>query len=124
MKTIKTFLAVTLVLFSCITFAQPPGGGQQGPPPVPNSKQIKEMVSELARQISLNDVQETSVIKLYTEHFEAVKAKTSGNTRPKREEMEDLKTNFEKSIKVLLTADQQKAYEAFLKKQNFQNTRR
>ncbi len=107
-----------------VSCAQPPGGGQQGgqqgPPPIPDAKQINTMVSSMAKEISLTGKQEASVLKLYTEHFEKVKAMTSGNAKPKREEMDALKKDLEKNVKALLTADQQKAYSAYLKKQNSQ----
>jgi len=92
-------------------------GGQQGPPAAPTTKQIKEMVSNLAGEISLTEAQETTVLKLYTEHFEKVKAKTSGNSRPDRQEMEALKTDLETRVKAVLTAEQQKKYAAYLEKQ-------
>lgn len=126
----KTFSLIAII---CITFlagemaqAQPQGqrGGPQGPPPIPNSKQIKTMVSDMAKELSLTDKQEASVLLLYNDHFEKVKAKTSGSAKPDREEMEVLKSTLEKNVKALLTADQQKAYTAYLKKQNSQRQRR
>jgi len=92
-------------------------GGQQGPPAAPNTKQIKEMVSNLAGEISLTEAQEATVLKLYTDHFEKVKAKTSGSSRPDRQEMEALKTDLETKVKAVLTADQQTKYVAYLEKQ-------
>ena len=121
-------MLVFTFLTGITTYAQPPGGGQrggqQGPPPVPNSKQIKTMVSDLAKDISLTDKQEASVLLLYNEHFEAVNEETSGNARPNREKMEALQSTLEKNVKAQLTADQQKAYTAWLKKQNSQRQRR
>lgn len=89
-------------------------GGQQGPPPAPNTNQIKDMVSSMAKEISLTKTQESTVLKLYTEHFEKVKAKTSGNARPERKEMEALKTDLETSVKAVLTKEQQPKYIAYL----------
>ena len=110
------------------TYAQHPGGGQrggqQGPPPIPNSKQIKTMVSDLAKDITLTDKQEANVLVLYTDHFSTVKEMTSGNSRPDRAKMNALQSTLEKNVKTLLTADQQKAYTAWLKKQNSQRQRR
>ena len=129
MKTVKSILVLAILLVSSISFAQPPGGGgqqggPQGPPPVPNTKQIKEMVSNLAKEISLSSEQETSVLKIYNTHFEKVKAKTSGNSRPKREEMVTLQTNFENEVKTLLSKEQISKYEAYLKKQDPQKQRK
>jgi hypothetical protein len=120
MKNIKALLVLVALFISSIIYAQPPVGGQpgsqQGPPPIPNEQQIKEMVSKLASEVSLTEVQTTSVLKLYTEHFKEIKAKTSGSVKPKREEMDALKVNFEKNVKALLTVEQQKKYEESLKK--------
>lgn len=109
------FIAVQL---SCSIFAQQQIGpkGQNGPPPIPNQKQIKEMVANLSGEILLTQEQESTILNLYSEHFEEVKTKTSGSAMPKREEMEALKTNFEKSVKELLTDSQKKKYNAYLKK--------
>jgi hypothetical protein len=128
MKTIKAILVTAAIIFGSIVYAQPQGGrqqgGQQGPRPIPNEKQIKEMVSDLAKNISLTSTQEASVLKLYTEHFETVKEKTSGTSKPKREEMDALKSDFEKSVKALLTTEQQKGYEAYLKKREMNQPQR
>lgn len=92
-------------------------GGQQGPPAVPDTQQIKEMVSTLAGEISLTETQEATVLKYYTEHFKQVKAKTSGNARPGREEMQALQTDLESKVKAVLTKEQQTKYAAYLEKQ-------
>ena len=121
------FAAVFLLTYS-VAFAQGPGGGQrggqQGPPPVPNAKQIKTMVNDMAKELSWTDKQEASALLLYNDHFEKVKAKTSGNTKPDREEMDALTATLEKNVKALLTTDQQKAYIAYLKKQSKQRPQR
>ena len=132
----KTARMVTIIIISIFTgtmaFAQPPGGGQrggqqggqQGPPPIPNSKQIKTMVSDMAKELSWTDKQKASALLLYNDHFEKVKAKTSGSVKPNREEMDALTATLEKNVKALLTADQQKAYVAYLKKQSKQRPQR
>jgi len=38
--------------------------------------------------------------------------------RPSRKDMESMKTDFEKEVKLLLTDDQKKLYDAYKKKQN------
>ncbi|MDA3928480.1 MAG: hypothetical protein PF541_05935 [Prolixibacteraceae bacterium] len=121
MKTTKLFLTTVFLFVVSIGFTQPPGGGgqsggEQGPPPVPNTKQIQKMVTQLANEIALTEEQETSVLKLYTAHFKTIKQKTSGNARPNREEMDALKSEFEKNVKALLTRDQQIKFDAYQKK--------
>lgn len=124
MKTIKSFLVLFIVLLSTSVFAQPPGGGQrggqQGPPPVPNDKQIEKMVSDLGKELALSKEQEIKVLALYKGHFAQIKQKTSGNIRPDRDEMETLKSVFEKKVKAELTKEQGSKYEAFLKRQSRQ----
>lgn len=121
MKTMKKITNITLVLCAMLisgtTFAQRggQGGGQQGPPPIPSSKEIKAMVSDLAEEISLNEDQETEILALYTAHFKEVKKKTSSG-RPDRDEMEALKNDFEDEVNAVLTDEQQKLFKAYQKK--------
>ncbi|MBE0646406.1 MAG: hypothetical protein IH596_01335 [Bacteroidales bacterium] len=123
MKTIKSILGIALFLTCSLTFAQPGGGGQgrqQGPPPIPNDKQIQAMVDNLADELALSSDQEKKVLELYKAHFVQVKKQTSGNNRPNREELEAMKTAFEKKVKAELTKEQTSRYEAYLKKQSNQ----
>ena len=130
MNTVKSNLILSFLLISSMIFAQTGGqrgerqDGHQGPPPVPNEKQIKEMVSNLAKEISLSDEQEAEILKLHTAHFETVKKKVSGNTRPTRQEMETFKNDFENQIKAVLNKEQIKVYETFMKKHNAHHKRK
>ncbi|UMB59651.1 hypothetical protein MHL31_11235 [Lutibacter sp. A80] len=124
LKTNKIWAIVVLALvITTTTFAQQrgpengQGGNQQGPPEVPNSKEIKTMVSELSKEILLSGEQETEILALYKAHFKEVKSKTSSGM-PKREDMEALKDDFETDVKTVLTKDQQKLYTAYLIKNN------
>ena len=121
MKTIKSFLVISILFLSTSIFAQPPGGGQrggqQGPPTIPNDKQIEKMVSDLADALTLSNEQEAEILELYKAHFTQVKEKTSGKSRPDREEMDSLKLAFEKQVKAELSKEQATKYEAYLKKQ-------
>jgi len=122
MKSIKFFLTAALIILSAYTYAQHPGGGQRagqhpGPPPVPGNKQIEQMVTNLAGELSLSADQKTKVLSLYKEHFKQVKEKTSGNSRPRREEMEALDATLAKNVKAVLTQNQKSKYEAYLKSQ-------
>ncbi|MDA3817144.1 MAG: hypothetical protein PF486_07190 [Prolixibacteraceae bacterium] len=131
-KKVKSVLVVAFVLVSSIAFAQPPGGGQrggkrdqqQGPPQVPGEEEIAEMVSDLADELSLSGEQGEKILELYQSHFEQVEEKTSGNSRPDREEMEALKTTLEKNVKAELTKDQISAYEAYVEKQSKKRPRK
>lgn len=70
------------------------------------------MITNLAKDLSLTDAQKTTISKLYNVHFDQLRKLTSGNQKPKREEMEALKTNFEKQIKAELTHEQLLKFEA------------
>ncbi|WP_111707314.1 hypothetical protein [Lutibacter citreus] len=115
-------IVVLALVITTTTFAQQrgprggqQGGSQQGPPEVPTTKEIVKMVDKLSSEILLSDEQKTEVLVLYKEHFEKVESKTSSG-RPKREEMETLKEDFETDVKAVLTKDQQKLYASYLKK--------
>ncbi len=126
MKKIKAVFILAAILISSISYAQPQGGGKQsgpqGPPPTPNSSQIKKMVKQLSTELSLTEEQKTKVSAIYTSHFQDVKKKNKTGAL-KREEMETLKTDFEKEVKSLLNTKQQKLYVAYLKKQTNQASR-
>lgn len=115
MKTLKSVLVAAFLLVAGFSFAQRPGG-QQGPPPLPSDEQIETMVSELAEEIDLNEDQETKILALYKEHFEEVKEKVSAG-RPDRDEMEEIKEEFEQKVEAELTDEQVEKFEAYQKKQ-------
>lgn len=119
MKTLKTILVLSVLLATSISFAQRPGGGQrggqQGPPPIPDSKEIFLMVSELSKELTLTEAQETKILELYNEHFDQMRKKLSGNQRPDRDEMEALKDEFEVQVNKVLTEEQQKLFKKFQK---------
>lgn len=112
-------LIVCAMLIAGMSYAQQGGsrGGGQGrqqPPPLPSSKEINEMVSEIAEEILLDEDQEADMLKLYVDHFDEVEERTKSG-RPDRNEMESLKTDFENEVNALLTEDQQDLYSAYQK---------
>ena len=119
--TIKSITSITLllcaILVSSTTYAQQgkKNGGQKGPPPLPSSQQIEEMVSDMSKEISLSEDQESEVLEIYTAHFEEVEDKTKSG-KPDRKEMEALRSDLEKEVNALLTEEQQKLYEDYQKK--------
>lgn len=123
MKTVlKSNASLLLLTFALLfgygsMYAQGPQRGQQGPPPLPNDEQIEKMVSDLSEDLSLTDTQEKQVSDLYFAHFEEVSALVGDDNskKPDRQVMEKVKKTFEAEVKSLLTADQQKKYDAFLK---------
>jgi hypothetical protein len=111
--------AVTVLMITMLTgsFALAQPGGQQGPPPVPNNKQITKMVKSLDKELDLSDEQAEQVSELYFAHFDTVEAKMKSKQRPSREEMKALDSKLEKEVKALLSKDQKKLYTTWLKEQ-------
>jgi len=117
-KATKLALIFMFTLITTATFAQRKEGKHrrpQCPPPIPNTEEIVKMVNKLSDEISLSEEQKTKVLALYNNHFKEVKSKID-HARPKREEMDMLKKNFEKSVKSVLTKKQQKQFTVFVKK--------
>jgi len=119
-KWISSALLLCMILIAGTSYAQQGGsrrggqGGGQRPPKLPTTKEIKEMVSDMAKEISLNEEQEDEILDIYQAHFDEVEEKTKSG-RPDRNEMESLKTNFEKEVNAVLTEEQQELYSAYLK---------
>ena len=109
---------MAVLLFSLTSCAQPQRG-QQGPPPLPNEKQITNMVNDVAKELSLTQEQKTQVSELYFEHFNEVK-ETMKNNRGNREEtrkmMDVLKAKHDTNVKALLTIKQQEQFTAYQEK--------
>jgi hypothetical protein len=117
----KGILIALIAMIFSITLAQAQPGGQQrdqqGPPPVPNEKQVEKMVTDLSKELSLDKTQEKQVSEIYKAHFEEVRENVEGNKKPSRTEMEKLKSSFEKEVKAVLSKDQKKQFDAYMKKQ-------
>ncbi len=116
-KTASLVMILCLTIISTSTYAQQRGGQgerQQGPPPIPSTKQINKMVSDLADEISLTEQQEEQVLELYTNHFEEIESKTKSG-RPERDEMESFKRDFENDVRKVLSEDQQELYTSYMK---------
>ncbi len=114
-----TFLVACVVLMASTLLAQPnqhsQQGRQQGPPPIPNDKEIVKMVENLSSTLSLNDKQEAEIADIYQEHFAELKALTKKTQNVQREAMDTLKKGFDKAVKSVLTDEQKKGFETYLK---------
>lgn len=110
----KCQLLLLVLGLSTAMMAQHPQG-QQGPPPMPEGKEIVKMVNQLDKEIDMTDAQEAKVLKLYQAHFAEIKESMSKG-RPDRTKMESMKTSFEKKVKAELTKDQVKKFVAYQKK--------
>lgn len=115
-KNITVSMLVVLITMLTAYNSQAQQRGQQGPPPLPDDEQIEQMVEDLSKTLSLTNDQEKLVSDKYFAHFDEVKAKVKEG-KPKREEMEKLKTEFEADVKSVLTDDQQDLYSSYIKEQ-------
>ena len=85
----------------------------QQPPELPVSTQIVRMVDDLSTMLSLTKVQKTKISDLYFAHFEQVEEVLP--QKPSREEMDKMKTKFEKQVMAVLNDKQKSEYAKFLK---------
>lgn len=91
---------IGLLLISGNLSAQPQG--QAGPPPLPDSEQIVEMVDELAETLSLSEDQKSDISDLYFSHFEEVKElrdKHEGDREDHRQAMDVLRVKLRRAGK-------------------------
>lgn len=114
------FAALAIMLSVTLTQAQPGGqkGGQQGPPPIPDKQQIEKMVADLSKELSLDETQQKQVSEMFTAHFKEVKEvqdKYKDSHEAERKEMESARNEFDKEIKSVLTNEQQKQFDEYMK---------
>ena len=116
-KNLRKIILALMITILTGSFALAQSGGQQGPPPLPSDKQIEKMVKSLDKELELSENQETQVSELYFAHFEELETMQKQKQRASREEMNELKSEFETEVKTVLSEDQQDNYTAWLKKQ-------
>lgn len=116
---IKSKLTIVLTMLLVVSvqscFSQPQRG--QGTPPHPDKEQMEGIVNKLSKELNLTDDQVKQITKLYEDHFEEVE-KMMEDGRPERSVMEKMKSDFETDVKSVLTDDQKKKFEKFLKNTN------
>ena len=120
-KTAQVIVMLVMSIFGSTLSQAQPGqrGGQQGPPSLPNSTQITKMVDDLTTELSLSADQKTKVSALYVAHFKEAQTLIDKNKdagEEQRTAMDKLKSGFETKVKAVLTADQQKKYVTYMKK--------
>ncbi len=124
----KNIILIAVMLFAIISTntIQAQHRGVQGPPKLPDSKQINKMVSELSKELSLNKDQETKISKIYFSHFDEAKKilETNRNNRElQRKKMDASNRNLNNKVNTALTKEQQKKYAKFLNKQELNRKR-
>ena len=127
MKTRKIILIHVLFVITSIIFAQSPDshkGHHHAPPPIPSKEQITNMIDKLAKEITLTEEQKKTVLDLHLQHFKQVKESMCADNPPDREKMEALKIEFEKAVKAILSKEQQKDYDTFMKNLREQRPKR
>ena len=118
--TLPAILVVILFLSSSLIQAQ---HKEKGPRQLPDQEKIEKMVDELSTELSLTKKQEKQVSDIYESHFEEV-GKTMEKNKEVREtskkEMKELRTSFENDVKAVLSEDQQKQFDVFMKEKEAQ----
>ena len=125
-KNNTTLIFILLItFFPGLSFAQQQR--PQGPPPAPNAEQIEKMLDDLAEKLALSEEQSQIISKLYIAHFDEVKELQESQDESRdsqRKKMDKLKTDFEKQVKEVLTDEQQKQFDEFVKEQSKRRPRR
>jgi hypothetical protein len=115
------FILITgIILLANQLFAQEPRGQRrsEGPPPLPDSTRIVEMVDELSKSLSLDEEQKTKILELHFTHFAEAKELMEESKKDReghREAMDELRKEFEDQVKNVLTEDQVEEFEEFVK---------
>lgn len=108
-------LLLTLLIFTgSRLFAQ----NREGPTKVPNKKEYQNLVTDLAKELSLTSEQTNDVENLFVKHFEEIKQKMKEDQekmKAERVERDTHRKDFEDSIKKLLSEDQQIKFDEFMK---------
>ncbi len=125
MKTIERVIQSGMVVtaIACMTIlgcqAQPGNGthgghGSGGP----DSCHMKQMVADMAKELSLSDDQQLKIEEIHYAHMQEMKAlhdKYKNNCEGEPEAHHKLMQKLEGDIKAVLNADQQAKYDEFIK---------
>ena len=107
-------ITLSILFFANVVTAQQ----RPGPPEIPDSNKIVQMVNHLASDLALTKEQKAKILKMHLGHFKEVKKalkEFKGNMDQQKEKMDAKRDKFQKGIKSILTAEQVKKYEKFLK---------
>jgi len=144
----KNFSLVIVVSLLLVLLTGMQAQQDQRPPRPPDSEQIKQIVNKLSAELSLTDDQKEKVLKLFDAHFkkmgDLMKNNGPGGPEGGREsgggrregmkndsglmmsvhmKMDKLRASFVKEVKALLTIDQQKKFDEFMKNNRPQRDR-
>lgn len=124
MRTATRSIITVLISFAMMTsilMAQAGGRPQQGPPPgqrMPGENDLSAILQDLDNALDLSKEQSKQITDMYKAHFKEVKAaikKDQQKQNKNRTKMEKMKKELDKDVKAILTPDQKKAFEAYLK---------
>ncbi|MGQ1889101.1 Spy/CpxP family protein refolding chaperone [Thermophagus sp. OGC60D27] len=122
---LTTIIVVALLMISINeTSAQ---NRRQGPPAAPDSTQIIEMVDNLAKELSLTDVQKEKIKELHLSQLEEMKTNRQNgeNDRQKmREEMEESRKELQEKVMQILNDEQKEKYTELMEKRLNQRPQR
>lgn len=99
----------------------------QGPPPIPNEKQIDKMITDLETKLSLSESQKQKMKEIMSDHFKTMKTvqeKYRKSHEAERKEMETLKVKFDDEIESVLSKEQSVLFEEFMKEKRPRNNRK
>ena len=109
MKTLRITIIIAIVsLILTGSYAQERQQHRQHPP-IPNEKQVEQMISKFNEELKLTDKQANELKALFLDHFKELKNKLEKQRKAKkleREEMEKFRKEFENSLQSLLSEEQ------------------
>jgi len=120
----KKIIPFMLIALFASIFAQaqrsqgPQQRPQQGPPPIPDSTQIVEIVNDLAEELTLSDEQKTTVSTLYFAHFNEAKKlmeQDKSDREKQREAIDTSREEFETNVKAVFSDAQKEKFEKLSK---------
>ncbi|MFA9391016.1 MAG: Spy/CpxP family protein refolding chaperone [Prolixibacteraceae bacterium] len=117
-----TLFILGVALTTTLAMAQP--GHENRPPEPPDSARIQEMLKHLDSELDLNSEQKTKIDALFIAHFEQVKIQRE-KEKPQMEQMkadhENLRREFESSVKAQLSPEQAKQFDELNEKRMHEN---
>lgn len=105
----KSFLLVIAIVFSLISFAQPPGQRKQ----FNSEEMIKQQTEQMVKNLNLNADQSKKVEALnkkYGEKMAQAFQNANDDREKRREQMQKMRDEKDEQLKAILTADQYKKH--------------
>ncbi len=115
---ITSMLLIFVLAITNVSCAQ--GERKAGPPPIPDAEKVSKMVDNLSKELDLSGEQKEQLAGIFNNHFDGMREKIEisekTGERPSRDVMEKQIQDFENEVKSVLTQEQQKKFDAHMKK--------